>query len=81
MSKLYGTLQGCRGKATRCGSVSSGMRASVQSWNGSLVVYMDLNENGEPEVRLSVSDGSNCYGNDEIFRGSLDELKRKLKGD
>ena len=79
MSKLYGSLQGCRGEATRCGSASSGIRASVQSWNGSLVSYMDLDENGNPMITLKTSEGSSGYGNEIIFVGSLDELKKKLK--
>ena len=32
MAKLYGTLQGCRGEATRVGSTTSGIRASIQSY-------------------------------------------------
>lgn len=79
MSKLYGSLQGCRGEATRCGSKNSGMRASVQSWNGSLVSYMDLDENDKPVITLKTSDGSSCIGYETIFRGSLEELKAKLK--
>jgi len=79
MSKLYGSLQGCRGEATRCGSGSSGIRASVQSWDGSLVSYMDLDDNGKPIVTLKISEGSSGYGSETIFRGSLEELKAKLK--
>ena len=79
MSKLYGSLQGCRGEATRCGSKSSGVRASVQSWNGSLVSYMDLDDNGNPVITLKASKGSSGYGSETIFSGSLEELKAKLK--
>lgn len=79
MSALYGSLQGCRGEATRTGSKNSGMRASVQSWNGSLVSYMDLDENDKPVITLKTSDGSSCIGFETIFRGSLEELKAKLK--
>ena len=79
MSALYGSLQGCRGEATRTASKNSGIRASVQSWNGSLVSYMDLDENGQPVVTLKTSEGSSGYGSETIFRGSLEELKAKLK--
>lgn len=79
MSKLYGSLQGCRGEATRCGSKNSGMRASVQSWNGSLISYMDLDDNDKPVITLKTSDGSSCIGYETIFSGSLEELKAKLK--
>ena len=79
MSKLYGSLQGCRGEATRCGSKNSGMRASVQSWNCSLVSYMDLDDNDKPIITLKTSDGSSFIGFETIFRGSLEDLKKKLK--
>ena len=78
MSALYGSLQGCRGEATRTGSKNSGIRASVQSWNGSLVSYMDLDENGKPVITLKTSEGSSGYGSETVFRGSLEELKAKL---
>ena len=79
MSALYGSLQGCRGEATRTGSKNSGIRASVQSWNGSLVSYMDLDENETPVITLKTSERSSGYGEEVIFRGSLEELKAKLK--
>lgn len=79
MSRLYGVIQGCRGEATRCGSASSGIRASVQSWNGSLVSYMDLDKDGKPVVTLKTSEDSSGYGSETIFVGSLEELKAKLK--
>ena len=79
MSALYGSLQGCRGETTRTGSKNSGIRASVQSWNGSLVSYMDLDENEKPVITLKTSERSSGYGEEVIFRGSLEELKAKLK--
>ena len=78
MSRLYGSLQGCRGEVTRTASKNSGIRASVQSWNGSLVSYMDLDENGKPVITLKTSEGSSGYGSETVFRGSLEELKAKL---
>lgn len=79
MSKLYGSLLGCRGPATRCGSRDSGIRASVQSWDGSLVSYMDLGDNDTPIVTLRISNNSSEYGDETVFKGTLDELKAKLK--
>ena len=79
MSALYCAIQGCRGEATRCGSKSSGVRASVQSWQGSLISYMDLDDNENPIITLKTSEGSSGYGNETIFSGSLEELKAKLK--
>lgn len=34
MSRFYGTLDGSRGQATRCGTASSGMRSVAASWSG-----------------------------------------------
>lgn len=79
MSALYCSIKGCRGEATRCGSKSSGVRASVQSWNGSLVSYMELDDNENPIITLKTSVGSSSYGNETVFRGPLEELKAKLK--
>ena len=79
MSALYSSIKGCRGEATRCGSKSSGVRASVQSWQGSLISYMDLDDNENLIITLKTSGGSSSYGNETIFRGSLEELKAKLK--
>ena len=79
MSALYCSIQGCRGEATRCGSKSSGVRASVQSWTCSLVSYMDLDDNGKPVITLKTSEGSSGYGSETIFSGSSEELKAKLK--
>ena len=79
MASLYGSLQGCRGEATRCGSKSSGVRASVQSWICSLVSYMALDDNENPIITLKTSDCSSSYGSETIFTGSLEELKAKLK--
>ena len=82
MSALYGTLQGCRGEATRCGTRASGIRVSAQSWNGSLITYLDQDEKDEnPKVRLYVSDGSSCstWDSEKVFEGTLDELKEVLK--
>jgi len=78
MSKLYSTIQGCRGEATRCGSKDSGVRASVQSWDGSLCTFMDLDDNDKPIVQVQISNGSSRYG-ETIFKGTLDELKKKLQ--
>ncbi|MBR3208913.1 MAG: hypothetical protein IKF82_01460 [Bacilli bacterium] len=80
MAKLYGSLQGNRGEATKCGSRASGIKASVQSWNGSLIAYMDLDDNDKPIIELRITEGSNSYGGHISFRGTLEELKKKLEG-
>jgi hypothetical protein len=82
MAKLYGSIQGCRGAATRCGT--SLMKASVQSYDGSVITYMsyDKNQNNPKEeklmVEVCVSDCSSAYGN-RIFYGTFEEFVNKLE--
>ena len=80
MSKFYGTLIGqARTEATRRGSDRTGIRASVQSWDGSLVSELNYNHDGKLIIDLSWSEGSSCYGNERLFNGTIDELREKLK--
>ena len=46
MAQFYGTLQGSRGEATRCGTKTSGMEAVAASWNGAVRVYLKHHEDG-----------------------------------
>jgi hypothetical protein len=74
MSKLYGSIQGNRGAATRTGS--SLMKSSVQSYDGSVITYMSY-EGDNLMVEVCVSDRSSSYGS-RIFYGTFDEFKAKL---
>ena len=78
MSRFYGTLQGNRGAATRCGT--NDITVSAQSWDGSAITKLSYNNDKKLEVRISVSDHSSCgcYDSDEIFRGTFDEYKKVL---
>lgn len=40
MSHFYGTLQGARGEATRCGTKSSGLIVKAASWQGAVSVTL-----------------------------------------
>ena len=75
MSKLYGSIQGNRGAATRCGS--SLMKSSVQSWDGSVITYMSY-ECDKLMVEICVSDKSSSYGR-RIFYGTFEEYVAKLE--
>lgn len=78
MSKFYGSIQGNRGVATRGGSSSSGIKSSVQSWNGSVINELSYNSNGELCIRVEVAEGSSRYGS-LIFSGTVEEFKEKLR--
>lgn len=81
MSKFYGTLIGqAKTEATRRGSEKSGIRASVQSWDGSLVSSLRYNQEGKLIIDLSWNQDSSCYGNERLFSGTIEELREKLQG-
>jgi hypothetical protein len=46
MSHFYGTIQGTRGEATRCGDSRSGLITQAASWKGAIEVRL-FNLNGE----------------------------------
>lgn len=54
MSHFYGTLQGSRSQATRCGTKNSGIVAVAASWAGAVhtVVYQD--EQGRDRYDISL---------------------------
>lgn len=80
MSKFYGQVEGKADTiATRQGSEKSGIKASVQSWDGSVITAMRYNENGELIVKIYIHNDSSFQG-EKYFEGTLDELKKRLKG-
>lgn len=77
MSAFYGTVVGqAATSATRRGS--NFIRTSAQSWDGSVCVVLQY-QDGELKVVIETASGSSVYGN-TIFRGTLEELEKKLKG-
>lgn len=44
MAHFYGTLQGQRGQATRCGSKAGGLTTVAASWQGAVEVTLYLDE-------------------------------------
>jgi hypothetical protein len=75
MAKLYGSIQGNRGAATRMGS--SLMKSSVQSYDGSVITYMSY-EDDKLMVEICVSNESSAYGR-RIFYGTFEEYIAKLE--
>lgn len=51
MSHFYGTVQGNRGEATRCGSKNSGMDVCCASWDGAIRCRTYI-QDGEDFVRV-----------------------------
>lgn len=60
MSRFYGSMQGSRGEATRCGTVSSGIRTHVRGWDiGAVVIVAQCDKCGEDYVKVALTGGSN----------------------
>lgn len=80
MAKTYATIEGSRQPKT-CTGGNTGVRASAQSYDGSIIVCNRYNDEGQLEVRVGTSDGSSCYTdwNSHDFRGTFEEFKDLLK--
>ena len=76
MSRLYGTVQGSRGVASRCGARD--LRVSAQSYDGSVIIRMsESTGDKEPTIRIELNDDTSNYG-ETYFRGTYSELKELL---
>lgn len=80
MSTFYGTVEGNRGVGTRCGTYESGIRASAQSYDGSVITKLDYNVRGELVVKVSMSRGSSCYGT-RVWEGTFSDFVELLTTD
>lgn len=78
MAAFYGTIQGNRGMATRCGSPASGMSSSCQSWEGSIIVDANENEEGKVLFDIKTSEGSSCYGNTVLSNVTIEEFNQLM---
>ena len=79
MAKTYCTCIGMRGERTARGS-GDGCRASVQSYDGSIIIRNWYNSEDKLVVRVGTNDGSSCCSdwNSREFQGSFDEFKELL---
>ena len=79
MSALYTQCSGmAQTTASRRGSKNSGVRASVQSWDFSLISELDLNDENKPVLTLSVSDDSRGSWGDQVYRGDADQFAKLM---
>lgn len=79
MAKTYVTCSGMRGTRTARGG-KDGVRASVQSYDGSVVVS-NWYDGDQLKVRVGTSDGSSAFSDysSADFVGTFDEFKALLK--
>lgn len=84
MAKYYGTLKDtAKTQATRTGSSSSGIKATVQSYDGSLSIYMGDNERNENDPTIEIyyaTDESTCNPSELGFDGTFSEFVALLEG-
>jgi hypothetical protein len=73
MSHFYGTLQGSRGEATRCGTKNSGMEAIAASWKGAIVTDLFIDSQGRDCYVVRQIPWHGVGINEEIARGVIGE--------
>ena len=79
MATFYGQVKGnAKTTASRQGSMASGIKASVQSWNGSIITKMYYNADDELCIEVRHNSGSGFDGY-TVFNGSVDAFISKLK--
>lgn len=79
MSATYTTCIGMRGERTARGG-SDGCKASVQSYDGSVIVRNWYDDKGGLRVRIGTAEGSSSTEdwNSKEFQGTFEELKELL---
>lgn len=61
MAKAYSTVssKNTRADMTKIGG-KNGIRASVQSWNGSVITDLSFDENDIPIIKIGIANGSSA---------------------
>lgn len=72
MSHFYGTLQGAKGKATRCGTKSSGITTYAASWEGAIRTTVTYNaETGKNEYCVDLVPWKGVGKTRELAKGTF----------
>lgn len=82
MSQFYGTLNGNRGEATRCGTKKSGIVTHAASWKGAVRACVYWNEEEQEDwaiVTLTQWQGAGCYPPRELYNGPVGGPKTEGK--
>ncbi len=66
MSHFYGTLEGNRGGATRCGTKASGIRTNAAGWGGSIQVSV-YEEDGVDKYMVYLTPWANSGGHSKLL--------------
>ena len=80
MAKTYCTCIGMRSERTARGG-NDGCKASVQSWEGSVIVENYFDDKDQLKVRIGTNDGSSNYTDwsSPDFNGTFVEFKELLQ--
>lgn len=78
MSRFYGTLQGNRGEATRCGSEASGIRATAASWSGAVRSYV-FDKDGEDWARVELIRWRGVGTSALLYEGPVNPIPARLR--
>ncbi len=72
MSHFYGTLEGSRGEASRCGSKDSGITTYAAGWSGAIRVHVWQDEAGNDCFDVDLVPWQSSGGRSQgIARGRL----------
>jgi hypothetical protein len=72
MSHFYGTLQGNRGEATRCGHKTSGITVTGASWDGCVQTHLYYDkETNTDMVRVSLGRWRGNGTDRELYHGPV----------
>lgn len=72
MAHFYGSIQGGRGQATRCGTKNSGYESRAASWEGAVSVNLFYNEDkGEDWASVSLSTHHGQGKNIQLYFGPV----------
>ena len=73
MVHFYGTIQGHRGIASRCGSTNSGMVAMVKSWTNTPEMRL-FETDGEDDLRISFPENMKTTINGRDYKTTEDNI-------
>lgn len=74
MSHFYGTLQGSRGQATRCGTRASGVTTVAASWAGAVECEV-YERDGEDRVRVEFIPWQGNGTRRELYDGPINPVE------
>ena len=76
MSHFYGTLQGNRGQATRCGTKNSGIQTVAASWQGCVKVNL-YEKDGTDYATVSLAPWHGVGTSKLLYEGPVNGTKEE----